>query len=336
MYKQYKIQIIRNKGNLEQLKIFMQYLVNQINENKKGNKTTLTLNELLRLKDLILDFVELHLNNKQNKTLKNNYTNKVKSDIENPINNSFLFKLLNNLDSDIINTNDYLISLFNLLSDNNYNINYIGVKVNIAKYLSNINLKDLKVLKVKNNYLSDRFSFLSFKNDKTKQNNTKLLFINNLIIINCLDSDRIYSFVIYHKDNTNIENIHQNTINENIKTIDIKNIDIKSKQYTFNDKEEQFTYNCSKLIALFKLNKNINECLENLSIFDKVFIIRKYINLYYDNDKIYNTYLDIENYLKSNDEFLSNDINNIKSYFNDYENFNYNDKELKLFSLDSY
>ena len=66
----------------------------------------------------------------------------IKSDLINyPIDNEYLFYLLSQIDL-LSTNNDYLTSLYNLLSDNNYIINHIGLKVNIVKYLLKTDLKD--------------------------------------------------------------------------------------------------------------------------------------------------------------------------------------------------
>jgi len=265
--------------------------------------------------------------------------NDIRELIGEPINDGYLFYLLDSLDTDLIKQNDYLTSIFNLLSDRNYNINNIGTKINVTKYLKSIDLKDLNILKVKNAYLSDAFSFLSFKNDKTKLEPNKIIFKDNLIIINSLDSDRIFSVVLYHYTNENIHNIMNNYINENINTFNIK--DVQINKYTVVDTEFKTLQFICDLINVLKLFKNdYNELELNISdinefnAYEYIQILNENYQIFYRFDKLQYKYEYILEYFKQLDNFQCNDIELIKTDINSYCNFNYSFKEQKTFDID--
>lgn len=253
-----------------------------------------------------------------------------------PINDSYLMFLIDEIS--LNEKNDYLDSLINILSDRNYLINNIGTKINICKFLRKNNFKDLKVLKVKNSYLSDTFSFLSFKNDKNKYNRNKLYFRNDLIIVNCLDSDRNFSYVIYRYDNININDIMNSYINENIKNIDVKNIDVKSKQYTYIDREEKMLQFVSDLINVLKyFNNDYNDLdlipsdLNDNNLFEYIQILKRNYQIFYRYDKLNYKFEYILNFLISDSDFKSNDLDLLPNDLDSYDTFNYSNKEKRLF-----
>lgn len=249
------------------------------------------------------------------------------------IDNSYLYYLLNDIFNKELNS-DYLIALKNLLYELNFNINHIGVKINIAKYLSKIDLNDLKVLKIKNNYLNKRYAFLVYKNDKTKENKNKLYFIDNVIIVNSLDSDRIFSFALYHKDNNDL-NILGKYLNENIKSNDIKFIEnLNDYKYKYYDKEQKAYNNIIDLLdtlQYFKREyKNLNVTFEDLNdnnIYSYFSILRENYKIFYRYDNLKIKYDYIEQFLKDKDIFENqtteeeNKRSDLKEFDIDYKKY---------------
>lgn len=281
-------------------------------------------------------------NKKYAKSIKLEYSQKVNfksyplqkgEDLIASIDNSYLYYLLNDIFNKELNS-DYLIALKNLLYDLNFNINHIGVKINIAKYLAKIDLNDLKVLKIKNNYLNKRYAFLVYKNDKTKENKNKLYFINNVIIVNSLDDDRIFSFALYHKDNNDL-NILGKYLNENIKTNDIKFIEnLNEYKYRYYDKEEKAYNNIIDLLdtlQYFKREyKNLNVTFEDLNdnnIYSYFSILRENYKIFYRYDNLKIKYDYIEQFLKDKDIFENqtteeeNKKSDLKEFDIDYKKY---------------
>lgn len=310
-YSDYKKQIIKAKTDENLLKDMYYYI--------RDNTIDLKENEKTKLLNLLVSFISLHFKNK-----KLNRKNKSVKSIEylkEPINNDYLLNLIDNINFNV--NNDYVIGLYNLLIDNNFIYNSIGLKIVISKYLNTLNsLNDLKVLKIDNNKLNDNFKFLVFKNNKIK-NYTKLYFNNeyNLIIFNTLKHDNIVSVILY--DKTKIKNINEIVLKGVVdydKTF--KHIDnIKDFQYTYNNKEEKYLENKDLIVNIFNYRYNLK--VYNIS-FTFENIVKNFYNDIYSNDLIYNIYKDIINYEKSLDNFKSNDIDLIKTTLKDYDNFNYN------------
>lgn len=315
IYQSIKKQIIENKANYGKLCIIERYLKNT--DINAFDLSYLSLNQRLILIDIIHDFKILCLNNnKPNIKIKDL---KPIDYIDYPINDSYLKRLLSDID---FNTkNDYIIGLKNLLSDNNYNYNTIGLKIVITKFLNDLNdINDLKVLKVKNNYVNDSFKFLVFKNGKTV-NYTKLYFNKSkgLIMLNTLLSDNISSVILFDSTKNDIHDIdlliHKNTINDNN---DIDNIDLKKYQYKAKDKE-QTLFNLIKYLY-YCIDKILNDNNYNYTIdYNKLNVNNKnYKTLLKSIDKHYN---DIIVY---SDKLLSI-YDNIDSILNDIEDFKSND-----------
>ena len=334
-----------SKDDSKLLLMLFDILVNQ-KVNIKDINDYLLKSEIKRVYDLLNQNSDLYNSNFQyaidiifNKILNENYfifVDILRDILGYPINDNYLMFLIDEIS--LNDKNDYIDSLINILSDRNYLINNIGTKINICKFLKKTNFKDLQILKVKNNYLSDNFSFLSFKNDKNKNNRNKLYFKDNLIIVNCLDSDRNFSYVIYRYDNENINNIMNSYINENIKNVDIKNIDIKSKQYTYINKEEKaLQFICDLINVLKYFNDEYNDLeinisdLNDLNTYEYVQILKENYQIFYRYDKLNYKFEYVLNFLISDSDFKSNDLDLIPNDLDSYDTFNYSNKEIKLF-----
>lgn len=310
-YKEYKKAIIKAKSDEKLLRDMLRFL-------QSGKVNDLSKKELLRLIDLIISFLHLIFENKRlNKVSKET---KIRELLEKPINDDYLFNLIEDID---FNSNsDYIIGLYNLLTDNNYIYNGIGLKIVIAKYLSSLeDINNLKVFKLSNFKLNDEFKFLTFKNGKTL-NYTKLYFNNeyNLIIFNTLKNDNIVSVVLYDKTKINdIENIVQSgviTYDKDFKHIE----DLDSYKYTYYDKEEQYLENKERLEDIF--NYRFNTKIYNIKLTYEDIINNFFKDIYY-NDLFYAIYKEIIAYEKANDNFKSNDLELLKTTLNDFDNFNY-------------
>ena len=235
--------------------------------------------------------------------------------IEYPIDNTYLMGLLNDIDFNI--NNDYIIGLKNLLYDNNYNYNTIGLKVVIAKYLLDIDLKDLKVFEVNNSRLNDDFKFLTFKNSKIKFY-TKLYFNEEkgLIIFNTLLHDSISSVVLTINDNIDI--MYKDDIEKDFNYNDDNYNDIKNNKYTYVDKDLKvlgFVIDLINVLKLFKPNyKDLTISLSDIdddNIYKYVHIMNKEHQIYYRYDKLNFKYEYVLKHLKDTDEFKGNDLDNI-------------------------
>ena len=282
MYKNFKNQIIGNKNDEQKLKAMKKYLL--------FNCSYLSDNSINNLLDLINDFLAIHnRNTKRQLKLINDKKHYVTT--SDAIDNTYLFDLLSNIDFNI--NNDYIIGLKNLLYDNNYNTNKIGLKIIIARYLNDLkDLNTLKVFKPSNDNLNDKFKFLVFKNDKSK-NYTKLYYNNeyHLIIMNTLTHDSIYSVILY--DNNKINDISSiiETKNNNIDK-SIKHIDLSNDKYT-DILEDKIEY-LQNMINKVSLNDSeyIQKSLNDLIIEDNTYLNLKTsyedYSLYEDNNDKFN------------------------------------------------
>ena len=250
-----------------------------------------------------------------------------------PIDNTYLFELLNKINFDI--NNDYIIGLKNLLEDNNMIYNHIAIKIIIAKYL--VDLKDLnklKVFEVENQRLNEDFKFLVFKNNKIKDY-TKLYFKDNMIIFNTLKHDNISSVILTNEDNIN--NIYGKK-EDNIIIKTSNDIDIKKYQYTVVDNEYKVY---SFIVDLINVLKNFKEDCKSITIdindikevnlHEYLNILNKNYNIYYRYEKLTLKYEFILKYFEDLDNFKSNELDNITTYedYNLYE-VNLNDYFIKL------
>ena len=261
-----------------------------------------------------------------------------------PVDDSYLFELLDSINFDNIN-NDYIIGLLNLLTDKDYTINTIGLKIVITKYLMTLNsLKDLKVIQVKNSYLNDDFSFLSYKNDK-QVNQTKLYYYsqkNDIIVFNTLFDDRINSIILFDSTKYSYDDIyytvHNKTVNDKIKAInnDIKHIEVNKNSYQYDDKEFKLYQYIIDLINVLKNFDNtyndiiINQIdITNNNYFEYLNIIKSEYLHFYDRPKLWDKYCFILEYLKNDDIFKANDIRPNKektTLINEFLNYDSKDK----------
>lgn len=270
---------------------------------------------------------------------------KAKTEYKNyPIDDSYLFELLDGINFDNIN-NDYIIGLLNLLTDKDYTINTIGLKIVITKYLMTLNsLKDLKVIQVKNSYLNDDFSFLSYKNDK-QVNQTKLYYYNqknDIIVFNTLFDDRINSIILFDSTKYSYDGIyytvHNKTVNNKIKAInnDIKHIEVNKNSYQYDDKEFKFYQYIIDLINVLKnFDNSYNDIVINQiditsnNYFEYLNIIKSEYLHFYDRPKLWDKYCFILEYLKNDDIFKANDIRPNKektTLINEFLNYDSKDK----------
>ena len=155
-----RIKMISNKikNGMKLNKSDLLYLNRQI-RNDKELESNLKKNQSLYLRVLKVDknLKELELKtNQQNSKFQylnrkefKNGTNSFKYSIEintdkyyrndeiepltEPFDDGYLFYLSDKLGLSVINSNDYLTSVFNILTDRNYLINHIGIKINILK-----------------------------------------------------------------------------------------------------------------------------------------------------------------------------------------------------------
>lgn len=318
MYKEYKRQIIKAKNNDNLLKDMLHYL--------QSDKTTLKRYQKQKLINLIVSL--LNINFKGKKANKQSKEVKILQYLEAPINDTYLFSLLEDIDFN--GANDYINGLYNLLTDNNYIYNGIGLKIVIAKYLQSLDdIKNLKVFKVSNFKLNNDFKFLVFKNGKTL-NYTKLYFNNeyNFIIFNTLQNDNIVSIVLYDETKINdIEVIVQSGVTNYDKTF--KHINLNDYKYKYVDKWEQNEDNKEKLEKIFNYKYNTKSVGVKLTYKD---IINNFFEDIYFNDLYYSIYTQIKAFEKNKDNFEANDLNLLKSTIEDYDNFNYDNifKKVKL------
>lgn len=226
--------------------------------------------------------------------------------LELPIDDNYLFYLLEQIETRLNQSNnDYLQGLFNLLSDKNYRYNSIGLKVILAKYLLDIELTNLKVFKIDNNYLNDNYKFLSFKNTKIK-GYSKIYFIDDIIILSTLNHDNIVNIALYDKtSDINIKKVIQSNII--IENKDFKHIDLNKYKYTKKDIEISCFNQLQYLIYLIDLIKkdmnrqiaidynsidiNYDNYLETFYNLDFTFI--------YQYDKLIDIYYQIEDKIKT-------------------------------------
>lgn len=252
--------------------------------------------------------------------LKHYYTTKNRT-LTQPIDNGYLLHLIDEIDFNV--NNDYIIGLYNLLTDNNYNTNGIGLKVIIAKYLNSLkDLSNLKVFKIDNNKLNRDYRFLVYRNGKTK-NYTKLYYNseNNLIIFNTMKNDNIVSVVLY--DASKIKNVSEIVLSGVIDyDIDFKHIenlkDYQKKTFEF---EENYKSNKEYIEKIFNFRYNTKSVGIKLT-YKNIVQSTYFINEIYRNDILYQKYIDCRNYEKQTDNFQSNDLKLLITTLEDYENFN--------------
>lgn len=244
---------------------------------------------------------------KRTKGVKTSYENLI---IEKPVDNTYLMSLIKD-----ITVKNSIKGLITVLTDNCYNINHIGLKINIAKRLGE--LKDINIIKVKNNYVKKEYSIINFKNNNIKFFN-KLYLLDGIVFMSYLEHDNILTYAF--GENLKYEDIHNKTINKNIV---LEHENIKENTYTFFDKELRVYENIIDLLNVLKhfdnqyndLTVDMGDIEDNL--FNYLHIINSNEGIYYKYDKLYNKFKYVENYFKSLDNFKSNDLN-IKSSINDY------------------
>ena len=234
--------------------------------------------------------------------------------IEEPIDNSYLLYLLDKV------SHNNIKGLINVINDNCYNINNIGLKINIVKML--IDAKSINMIKVKNDYIKKEYAVVNFKNNNIKFFN-KLYLINNIVFVSYLNHDSINT--IAYGENLCFEDVHNPTINKNII---LNHVDFKKDNYTYVDKElkaYQFIVDLINVLKHFnndynKLTIDISDIEDNL--FNYLHIINTNEITYYKYDKLYYKFKYVEQYFKQLDSFKSNDLN-IKTTIEDYSIDNY-------------
>ena len=217
---------------------------NNISENKTNKKTEYKLN-----KNIIKNFKNIQIQNRDKKDLKNNYL--INSFIE-PINNkeNGLTQIKEELKSSIkSNDNNTGLSKKFIEAQNNWRKNYFAIVIQTI----------FRGYYFRKKYNKKNLNINSIALSKSLSKNNKKMNINNVIYIKkkVKDNIKICNSASHHKDHSIDENIRyfkDNKVPQKIKEIVIS---LKTKKDNLNDNNIYYN-NYNNNFLLFNLNNNVN------------------------------------------------------------------------------